>query len=114
MNGGITRALIEQSFSTARGLFSGALVDVRHGGNVYRGIGGSIESSDQPGNMASFQGAAGSVRLLASEIKEPGIGPSDLIEVRRIGADAWKEYRVIMPRYDQTGATVRLDYEERN
>ena len=110
----LTKALIEAQFTAARTMMSGANALVRHSGNEYTGLRSSVEFSDQPGSMGALQGAEGAVRLLVSDMTLPYPEAGDLITVKEPDSDSWKERRVIMPRYDQTGATVRLDYGERH
>ena len=110
----LTKALIEQQFTAARTIMSGAAALVRHNGNEYTGLRSSVEFSDEPGSMGALQGADGAVRLLVSDLRKPYPEPGDIISVKEQDSDEWKERRVIMPRYDQTGATVRLDYGERH
>ena len=108
--------MIEELFKAARIELSGATVGVRHNGNTYSGVRSSVEFSDQPGAMGALQGAEGAVRLLVSELKEhkPLPKSGDIISIKEQDSDEWKERRIIMPRYDQVGATVRLDYGERD
>jgi len=109
----LTKALVQTQFRAARTALSGSNVSVRHEGHTYTGVRSSTEFSDQPGGMGSLQGASGAVRLDVSELNTPYPKAGDEIDVIEQDGSIWKERRVIMPRYDQTGGTVRIDYENR-
>ena len=109
---GLTKAIVEAQFSAARTVLSGSNVSVRHDGHEYTGVRSSVEFSDQPGAMGALQGADGAVRLLVSELSKPHPEAGNTIDVKAPDGTEWQRMRVVMPRYDQVNATVRLDYEE--
>ena len=109
----LSKALVESSFTAARSAFSGSLVQVRFQGSTYNGVKASVEFSEDPSSIASLQGASGAVRLLVSDLRNVVIDTGNVIEIKEPPSDKFVNRRVIMPRYDQTGATVRIDYEEK-
>lgn len=110
----VTKALVEQSFRDMRTAFAGANVLLRYQGNTYTGIKASIETSEEPGAIAGLEGADGAVRLLVSEMKKVVLEAGNVVEIKEPPDDAFTERRIATPRYDQTGATVRIDYGARN
>ena len=52
------------------------------------------------------------MRLLVSELSKPHPEAGNTIDVKAPDGTEWQRMRVVMPRYDQVNATVRLDYEE--
>jgi len=106
----LTTALIEAQFRSARGIFAGAVVGVRFGGREVQGIRSSTEQSDRPGAMGSLEGVDGAVRVLVSELPQPHPKQGDAFQIKEPTAAAWQSRRVALGRYDQVGATLRLDY----
>ena len=109
----LSKSLVESSFRAARSSLAGSLVQVRFQGNTYNGVKASVEFSEDPSSIASLQGASGAVRLLVSELKNLVMEAGNVIEIKEPPSDKFVNVRIIMPRYDQTGATVRIDYEEK-
>ena len=110
----LTAAIVTAQFQAARSVLSGASVGVRHEGREYTGLRGSTEFSNKPGAMGAVEGADGAVRLCVSEMQRPYPDAGDAIEVQEQIGGEWQERRVILARFDQTGATVRIDYGERH
>ena len=110
----LTADVIRTHFRAARAVLACSTVSVRHNGRTYSGVRSSVEYSDQPGGMGALQGAEGAVRLDVSELRKPYPKAGDVISIKEPDSDEWKERRVILPRYDQGGGTVRLDYGERD
>ena len=92
---------------------SGILVKARFGGSEYDGLRGSLEQRDRAGSMGAIQGASGSVRLKVSDLTLPVPKPGDDIDIVEPQDTDWKTRTVLAVRYDQTGATVRIDYGEK-
>jgi len=106
----LTTAFIEASYRKARTALSGAAAVVRFGGREYTGVRASIEQSDRPGARGSLEGTTGAVRLLVSELGLPRPDAGDVIQIKEPISTGWESRRVLSARYDQVGATVRLDY----
>jgi hypothetical protein len=102
------------AFATMRdGAFSDAKISVRTGGREYDGLRTTTEGRDTAGGMGAIQGASGAVRLRVSELSLPYPAAGDAIEVKEQSGNDWQSRVVLSARYDQLGATVRLDYGEK-
>ena len=98
--------------SAMAGAFADCTVRVRIGGNEYSGIRSSLEKRDRAGSMASIQGATGAVRLIVSQLIAPLPVSGTEIEVEETPTEYVTRF-VLAARYDQSGATVRLDYGDK-
>lgn len=94
------------------GSFADVTVAWRHNGTEYSGIGSTLERQNRPGAMANVEGAVGAVRVIVDDLKEPLPESGDDIEVRS-GTGVWEPRSVLLLRYDQARATVRIDYGQR-
>jgi len=109
----LTKALVENSFKAARTMLAGSAAQVRHNGNIYAGIRSSVEFSDQPGEIGSFQGLDGAVRLLISEFKEPNPSSGETIEIKN-KKGGWDTRRIVRAREDEVEVTVIIYFEEQS
>jgi hypothetical protein len=108
----LTKAVVEQAFRAARVALSGAACTVRWAGGECVGIASSTEDSMDTGRVGAVEGSNGAVRVMVSELRKPLPDSQDIIEVRLPGQEAFKRVRVLLPRYDQLQALVRLDWRD--
>lgn len=110
----LTTATIQSTFAAIRNALPCATTTVRHNGSEYSGTRATSDYVDQYGNGGAIQGVTGAVRLLVSDLASPHPKAGDTISVVEPASDAAVDREVISARYDQAGATLRLDYGERH
>ena len=107
----ITKDFIANQFKAARTFMSGANVTIRHANKEYTGTRTSLEGDETVSGMGAIQGATGAVRLVVSELRRDHPKAGDPIQVK--DDLEWQTRLIIGARYDQTRATLRIDYGER-
>lgn len=110
----LTKAVVANAYTAIRAAIPGATTTLRHNGNEYSGTRASQSYSDQYDGGGAIQGAAGSVRLLVSELSEPYPVAGDQITVLESASADYVAREILDIRYDQTGATMLVTYGERN
>lgn len=108
----ITQSIIESAYTAMRTALGGAVVRCRHSGAEYQGtrtaLAIGVDIGPQGRGLRKTQQAA--IRLLMSEVVND-IEIGEQIEILESGE--WNSYVIRSLRYDNTGATVLIEYGER-
>jgi hypothetical protein len=108
----LSSEFVSKRFKAIRSRTDGAKVSIRHEGNVFEGLRTTLTQEEVLSGYGSHQKATGAVRLAVDELKQTHPIAGDLIEIKEAGVGEWLQRVVVMPRYDQMRATVKLEYGE--
>ena len=109
----LTSAFVSKQFKAMRTRTAGAQVSIRHKGSVFAGLRTTLTQEESLSAYGSHQKATGAVRLAVDELKQVHPIAGDLIEIKEAGAGEWLTRVIVVPRYDQMRATVKLEYGEK-
>jgi len=96
-----------------RSQIGGATVTIRHNDREYSAVRTSLAQSESVSNMGALQQASGAARLLVRELTDEHPKSGDTIEIKEYTSDEWKTRVIVDATYDQTRATLRIDYGEK-
>ncbi len=109
----ISKAAIQTLFTSARSVFSGAQVVIRHKSREYTGTRTPFEKGEVVDETGAIFTVTGGVRLLTSEFASVWPEAGNLIQIKSTETSKWLTYVVISGRLDETEATMLLTYGER-
>lgn len=109
----ITKAAIQSLFASARTMFSGAQVVIRHGSREYTGTRTPFEKGEMVDEGGAIFTVTGGVRLLTSDFASVWPKAGDQIQVKSTETSKWLTYTIISGRLDETEATMLMTYGER-
>jgi len=109
----ISKSRIQELFASARTLFSGAQVVIRHDSREYTGTRTPFEKGEMIDDGGAIFTVTGGVRLLTSEFASVWPKAGDQIQIKSTETGKWLTYIFISGRLDETEATMILTYGER-
>ena len=110
---GLSTSYVRERVAAMRLIVTGAVVVIRHEDREYTGVRTSLDQSESVSSMGAMQQASGAARLIVSELASDHPKAGDTIEVKEHAEGDWETRVVVDVTYDQTRATLRLDYGER-
>ena len=106
----LTTAHIQNTLARMRDALPCATITMRFGDREYSGIRTTLENNESVNSLGAIEGATGAIRLIVSELADVHPKANDTIQVREDNSMDWESRTVLLMRYDQARATVRLDY----
>ena len=101
---------IEEVYSAMRDAFGKRYV--RHSGHSYTAPPSTSTSALDGAGMVLVDGAAGSVRLLTSEVKKPHPKTMDGLDIKNVVTGAWEPFVIVDVSPQHNGATLLISYGE--
>lgn len=109
----VTKATIQSLFASARTMFSGAQVVIRHDSREYTGTRTPFEKGEMVDEGGAIFTVTGGIRLLTSDFASVWPKAGDQIQIKSTETSKWLTYVVISTRLDETEATMLMTYGER-
>jgi len=109
----VSKARIQALFASARTVFEGAQLVMRHGREEYTGTRTPFEKGEMVDESGAMFTVTGGVRLLTSDFASVWPKAGDQIQIESTETSKWLTYVVISTRLDETEATMILTYGER-
>ena len=109
----VSKATIQSLFSSARTVFSGAQVVLRHDRREYTGTRTPFDKGEVVDEAGAIFTVTGGVRLLTSDFASVWPKAGDQIQIKSTETSKWLTYVAISTRLDETEATMMLTYGER-
>ena len=106
----LTSQMISSALASCRDALPCATITIRYEDREYRGIRTTLENNESVNSLGAIEGATGAIRLIVSELAKSHPKANDTIQVREDNLMEWENRTVLVMRYDQARATVRLDY----
>ena len=106
----LTSQMISSAVTSCRDALPCATIMIRHEDREYSGIRTTLESKESVNSLGAIEGATGAIRLIVSELAEVHPKANDTIQISEDDSLEWENRTVLLMRYDQARATVRLDY----
>ena len=109
----VSKARMQTLFTSARTIFSGAQIVIRHNNIELTGTRTPFEKGEMVDENGAMFTVTGGVRLLTSEFASVWPKAGDQIQIKSTETKKWITYIVISGRLDETEATMMVTYGER-